>query len=127
MPALMGSARLHPSGWIGSRATKRSEIAIAVCSGQRLGGVSAMLRARLSVASDFGNPANLRASSHGSFPARANTETRLKVNAIRLGSDRCKEEFVESDCRKAKASVLGMVISHDGMKSCRIWCAWRSI
>ena len=53
-------------------------IAVAACSGPMVLSMFAMTRARLSVASGFGNPANLPASSHASFPSRANTETRRR-------------------------------------------------
>ena len=66
-------------GRVGSRAIKRVAIAVATCNGQTLLGMLAMLRARFSVASDTGIPANLPASSHGSFPARANMESRVRA------------------------------------------------
>jgi hypothetical protein len=54
---------------VGNSAIKRLAIAVAACSGQTLLGMLAMIRANLMVASDFGNPASLPASSHGSFPS----------------------------------------------------------
>src|ERR1700733_11169014 len=84
-----------------------------------------MLRARLSVASDFGNLANRPASSHGSLPSRANTETRLRVMPFASVPTGAKRNSFNPDCRKAKASVLGMLSSHDGMNPYRV--PWGSI
>jgi hypothetical protein len=67
-----------------------------------------MLRARLSVASDFGNLANRPASSHGSLPSRANTETRLRVMPFASVPTGAKRNSFNPDCWKANASELGM-------------------
>ncbi len=83
-----------PFGRVGSSATKRAAIAVAAFNGQTLLGIPAMLCARFSVASAIGNPANLPASSHGSFPARANIESRVRSHATRFSANWRKEEFV---------------------------------
>ena len=68
----------------------------------------AMIRARLSVASGFGNPANLPASSHGSFPSRANTEAKLRVMPFASVPTAAKRNSFSPERRKAKASELGI-------------------
>ena len=72
-------------------------------------GMLVMLRARLSVASDFRNLASRSASSHGSFRRRANTETRLSVMPFASVPTGAKRNSSNPDCRKAKASKLGML------------------
>jgi hypothetical protein len=100
---------------IGSSAIKRAAIAVAACKGQMLIGMLAMLRARLSVASDLGNLASLSASSHGSFPIRANTETKLRVMPFVSVPTGAKRNSFNPDCRKANTSELGMLNSYAGM------------
>jgi hypothetical protein len=107
---------------VGSSTIKRAAIPIAVCSGQMLVGMLAMLRAKLSVASDFGNPASLPASSHGSFPSRANTETRLRVIPFVSVPTGAKRNSFNPDCCKAKASELGILNFHNGMNANGISC-----
>src|ERR1700733_14048146 len=70
-----------------------------------------MLRARLSVASDFGNLANRPASSHGSLPSRANTETRLRVMPFASVPTGAKRNSLNPGCPQAKASELGIFAS----------------
>jgi len=112
-PALAPSAdvdgvRRDSPDWLGNSAIKRVAIAVAACSGQTLLGMLAMIRARLSVASDFGNPANRPASSHGSFPSRANTETRLRVMPFASVPTAAKRNSFSPERRKAKASEQGI-------------------
>jgi hypothetical protein len=96
---------------VGSNAINLVAIAVAAGSGQTLVGMPAMIRARLSIASGFGRPANLPASCHGSFPSRANTETKLRVMPFASVPTAAKRNSPNPERRKAKASVLGIVFS----------------
>lgn len=76
-----------------------------------------MMRDRFSVASAFGNPASLLASCHGSVPCRANSETTLRVmpfDSVPTGANR---NSFSPERRKAKASVLAILNSHNGTKT----------
>jgi hypothetical protein len=101
---------------VGSSAIKRAAIVVADCSGQMLVGMLAMIRARLSVASDLGSLASLPASSHGSFPNRANTETTLRVMPFASVPTGAKRNPFNPERDKAKASELGISHSHNGIK-----------
>src|ERR1700722_7751838 len=76
-------------------------------------GMLAMIRARLSVASGFDNLASLPASSHGSLPSRANTETTLRVMPFASVPTEAKRKSFNPERCKAKASELGMLDSHN--------------
>jgi hypothetical protein len=86
-------------------------IVVAACSGQTLVDMLAMIRARLSIASGFGNPASLPASCHGSLPSRANTETTLRVMPFASVPIGAKRNSSSAERLKAKASELGMLNS----------------
>ena len=83
---------------------------VAAGSGQMLVGMSAMVRARLAAASDFGKLASRPASPHGSCPSRANTESTLSVMPFASVPIAAKRNSFNPDRRKAKASVLGISI-----------------
>ena len=95
-------------------------IVVAACSGQTLVGMLAMIRARLSIASGFGNPVSLPASCHRSFPSRANTETTLRVMPFASVPAGAKRNSFSPECLKAKASELGILSFHNGMNRDRI-------
>lgn len=108
----------------GSSTTKPVAIAIAACCDHRLAGIPVMLRAKLSIAADFGKLASLPASSHGSCPIRARTETTLRVMPFVSVPTAAKRNSFSPERRKAKASWLGMLYSCEEMsRLSRISCA----
>ena len=76
-----------------------------------------MIRARLSVASRFGSLASLPASSHGSLPDRANTDTTLRVMPFASVPTGAKRNSFNPDRGKANASELGMLTSCNGFNA----------
>ena len=71
---------------------------------------------RLSVASNFGSLASLPASTHGSFPDRANTETTLRVMPFASVPTGAKRNSFNPEREKAKASELGILNTYNGMR-----------
>lgn len=100
---------------VGRSAIKPTAISLAACSGHRLAGMLEMLRARLSVASEFGNLASLSASFHGSLPVRAKTESTLSDMPLASVPMHAKRKSLNPERRKAKASALGMTYSYHEM------------
>jgi hypothetical protein len=73
----------------------------------------AMIRPKVSVASNFGSLASLLASSHGSFPNRANTETTLRVMPFASVPTGAKRNSFNPERDRAKASELGILNSYN--------------
>jgi hypothetical protein len=88
----------------GSMLVKRRAITVASFIFHRLWDMSAMVRARLSVASAFGKSAKRPASRQGSRPWRASTEITLNVIPLASNPTLANRKSFRFDRRRAVAS-----------------------
>jgi hypothetical protein len=100
----------------GRSATNRLAIIVASGSDHRLVGMFAIVRARLSIAADFGNPANLRASRHGSSPAKAKTDTGVSAIPFSSVPTDAKRNGFKPECCNANTSETGIIYYLSGIR-----------